>query len=1160
MSITITGTRSFTTPVNSLIAANQATFSVAFKMRFEANGIPSQSNGNYFVARNAGRSFAFIMMGGTSTTVSIKIQCTNASGSTVSTTVSVPIGAVTTFALVYTSGQQLVYTNAIPATIGSLTGNSQGTSVNFQIGGTPSGPNCIYTVEDVAVWNGYALTASDVLDLREGVATPATIGGSATWRGYWTLDGTEGATPTIGDTGLANYFGDSTTNLTSVSGSGSALYSAALDWVASVGIQQGYVDTSGSLAGFSFQSLTAGGAATPLQVITAPTVSVNGTPIGSLTNQWLTGYHSRMLFQLPASTVVSASDVVTIDAPDGWLNTNLGLVEALNALPLTNRVGQSSVGTESITKTLKVGLNFPHLGTVSWSTYQVSKNWVYRSSLFRNCTLDSGGKPIAMSLTSVSARLYDLSADNDIDSTSYPGAVGLYAVGWDDLNPSDPTSFSIFTSLPGTTTVTEQTALNNPGVGGIGKVKVYNVQQAVGSTTALIQLDLGMSNASKNPQFANLVVYGPGDFTPGTPTVLDRSNLLATSQVFQNRLTWPLGSARWVDSTCGFAGSSSLTEPEWLRNSTDFTWGDGVYKLQYTIGYSQAQPFVVGPTSYIYATQFGSPFSAALAAPIDSTTTTLTISDAATAPVIAGLNLTVDSEIMRVMAVSGTTVTVVRGALGTSASPHAAGPIQVNNRFLITSLGQIGGTDGLVTELVSSAPHRLRTGQQANWSGTWPTFTYTDGSTSSFTGYGRIVFVTGANSYVCGIFNSQSGSPVTLASTVTLNPASQTTAISIPDIGFPYEYIAQVTGAIPGCDIHVNVPHAASDALVDEIAARIRDNFPAGRNVFVELSNETWNIFFVQQVYFATVARLLAPSGSNKYWYVTRSGQVWQRFRNVFNTGVTRGSEIKGLLNVHPKVLSEANDALTVAQQQGIAVSELAIGPYVDSDTSSASVTAYNTYDDSQVATLWIHDITFNTAAGGWPSIFNNLNTAIANYNTATANTCTLYGYEGGVQYAFPSGVTYRTERLRDLVYNPNWYFTEQDFYAFLQQYGFYRENIYAYSMYYVNNTAWGMFHWITQPFGRGDGSIASDGQSHNNLLCLAQPGLPNSKAPTTNLDQQQCSVRGQALYDWLQAIANGGGPPDPPDPPPSGQGTGQGGQQFIFRFYGRSFIFPARR
>jgi len=1158
MSITITGTRSFTTPVNSLIAANQATFSVAFKMRFEANGIPSQSNGNYFVARNAGRSFAFIMMGGTSTTVSIKIQCTNASDSTVSTTVSVPIGAVTTFALVYTSGSQRVYINAILATIGSLTGNSQGTSVNFQVGGT-AGSACIYTLDDIAVWNGYALTASDVLDLREGTATPATIGGSATWRGYWTLDGTDGATPQIGDPGLANYFSDPTTNLTSVSGSGSALYSAALDWVPSVAVQQAYVDTTGSLVGLSFQSLTAGGTAIPSQVITAPTASVNGTPIGSLTNQWLTGYHSRMLFQLPGSTVVSANDVVTLDAPEGWLNTNLGLTEALNASVLISRVGQSSVGTSSITKTLKVGLNFPHLGAISWSLYQVPKNWVTRTTKFSNCTIDSGGKPTAMTLTTVGARLYDLSASNGIDSTSYPGAVGLYAIGWDDLNPSVPTTFSMTTALPATTTVTELTQYANPGVNGIGKVKVFNVQQAIGSTTALIELDLQMTNANKSPQFANLVIYGPGDFTPGSPTVLDRSNPLATTATFQSRLAYPLGSARWVDSTIGFAGSSSQAEPEDCRNITDFTWGDGVFKRSINFGYSQARPFVIGPTSYVYSTQFGSPFSATLASPIDSTTATLAISDAATAPVIEGLTLTVDSEIMRVQSVSGTTVTVTRGALGTSAAPHAAGTIQVNNRFLVTSLAQIGGTDGLVTELVSSASHHLRTGQFADWAGTWPTFTYTDGTTASFTGYGRVVFVTGQNSYVCGIFNAQGGSPVTLAGTVSLNPSSQTTALYIPDVGFPFEYVAQVTGGINGCDIHVNVPHAASDALVDEIATRIRDNFPAGRNVFVELSNETWNLFFIQNPYFQTVDRLLGQSANaGKYWYVTRAGQVWQRFRNIFNTGVTRGAEIKGLLNVHTKVLSEATTALSIAAAQGIAVGALAVAPYINSDTSSDSVTAYNTYGDSQVATLWIHDLMFNTAVGGWPDIFTNLNAAIASYNTDTSNSCVLYGYEGGVSFPFPSGVTYATERLRDLVYNPYWYFTEQDFYAFLQTSGFFRENIYSYDMQYSNNAAWGMYHWVDQPFGRGDGSIASDGRSHNNLLCLAQPGQPNSKAPTTNLDQQQCCVRGQALYDWLQAIANGGGPPDPP--PPTGQGVGQGGQQFIFRFYGRSFIFPARR
>ena len=54
---------------------------------------------------------------------------------------------------------------------------------------------------------------------------------------------------------------------------------------------------------------------------------------------------------------------------------------------------------------------------------------------------------------------------------------------------------------------------------------------------------------------------------------------------------------------------------------------------------------------------------------------------------------------------------------------------------------------------------------------------------------------------------------------------------------------------------------------------------------------------------------------------------------------------------------------------------------------------------------------------------------------------------------------------------------------------------------------------WGWQPHGKGDGS---DGKA-NNRLCLATPGYPNSKASTTNQDQQNVSVRVQASLEWMQ-------------------------------------------
>ena len=84
-------------------------------------------------------------------------------------------------------------------------------------------------------------------------------------------------------------------------------------------------------------------------------------------------------------------------------------------------------------------------------------------------------------------------------------------------------------------------------------------------------------------------------------------------------------------------------------------------------------------------------FTATLADPITTapavgTNETYTFSDAATAPLMAGLEVTIDSEVMRILTVSagppggGSSVKLYRGSNGTTPAPHAAGVVSVSGR------------------------------------------------------------------------------------------------------------------------------------------------------------------------------------------------------------------------------------------------------------------------------------------------------------------------------------------------------------------------------------------------------------------------------------------------------------------------------------------------
>jgi hypothetical protein len=142
----------------------------------------------------------------------------------------------------------------------------------------------------------------------------------------------------------------------------------------------------------------------------------------------------------------------------------------------------------------------------------------------------------------------------------------------------------------------------------------------------------------------------------------------------------------------------------------------------------------------------------------------------------------------------------------------------------------------------------------------------------------------------------------------------------------------------------------------------------------------------------------------------------------------------------------------------------------------------------------------------------------------------------GTVAAPYTSGTSIRSaylERGRDLVYNPNWYIAETDFFGLLQTLGFARFNQYTLSI-GVTGFAWGAYKLQTQPAVRGD---ASDGKV-DNRLCLATPGKAHTKTATTNQDQVNGSVRGQAFLDWMTPSS---GPSGPSTSVPK-LGTGLGG------------------
>ena len=82
------------------------------------------------------------------------------------------------------------------------------------------------------------------------------------------------------------------------------------------------------------------------------------------------------------------------------------------------------------------------------------------------------------------------------------------------------------------------------------------------------------------------------------------------------------------------------------------------------------------------------------------------------------------------------------------------------------------------------------------------------------------------------------------------------------------------------------VPHQASDAFVSNMATYLRDNFPAGKKIRIELSNEIWNAGFTHAAYFKAQAESnwgLADGYADGAWLAC-AGKRFAQVMAIFNS------------------------------------------------------------------------------------------------------------------------------------------------------------------------------------------------------------------------------------------------------------------------------------
>src|SRR5262249_37717092 len=156
----------------------------------------------------------------------------------------------------------------------------------------------------------------------------------------------------------------------------------------------------------------------------------------------------------------------------------------------------------------------------------------------------------------------------------------------------------------------------------------------------------------------------------------------------------------------------------------------------------------------------------------------------------------------------------------------------------------------------------------------------------------------------------------------------------------------------------------------DWIARQIRDNFPAGRRVYLEEANEPWNFQIDDAKYINKQSQLLYPGQDILGWDVARVAAIQAIFQRGFcETG--RGGELKSLINRNKWDAGNMIEvSLDFGRANGCVPDYVTTAPYnAWGHQSSNPVTfAYNysdneayfnyfwTLDDDQAVSFWINE------------------------------------------------------------------------------------------------------------------------------------------------------------------------------------------------------------
>ena len=507
MAIQFTGTRAFETP-NTPIGSNQANFSAV--LTFSVGSVPFAITST-ISERNPGFTGAATAFGvGGASTVSLRIVGTSSQLIATYTVAAsqfyqVAYRVAAGVATVYVNGAQIASTN-----IGTGTG---ATNSPWVVGMSTGAPGQVITIQHVAFFENYALElapTNEVAGLLIGTITPATTGVPATV--WWTLDGTSGHAPALGDTGLANSgtAGPGAGNeyvlgAVFAGGTGSAVYVPDLEYVSPINTIA--TVTKNGLLSFLFTRASTGEPAYVTAVNTSlpPVVSVSGTPVTMRGPWWCNSTFElpEVFYSFPPGTITSSSQTVTYTIPFGTFTTTFGISDqATSPTAVINSFGtledvQGGLTSFVPNPTMKLGMNIGYPPMFYYFGYSFSMNARLRFGFPNQLSASQYVlNPNTLELSTVAANtwffyFYFNSSANAVDGLLFPTPVGVHSIVFDDVNassyvsPSNPGNALLATLVATTsTTIGADLAFSLPGTG-VGNVALAGTATVTNGSTAV---------------------------------------------------------------------------------------------------------------------------------------------------------------------------------------------------------------------------------------------------------------------------------------------------------------------------------------------------------------------------------------------------------------------------------------------------------------------------------------------------------------------------------------------------------------------------------------------------------------------------------------------------------------------------------------------------